>query len=120
MVTVAEFEPVAGKNSKVSLTSLQWILTATEWASAAVAAPSTRPTVISTTAAIFVFGLMSPPFDVTERATSHRYTIGGKGSGAFVPRPVGQTSNAECDFVGLPRRVVKQDEGPLRQLWNAQ
>lgn len=77
MVTVAEFVPVLGKNSKVSLTSLQWILMATEWASAAVAAPRTRPTVISKTAAIFVFGLMTSPFQFAD--TTHRYAIGGKG-----------------------------------------
>ena len=67
MVTVAEFVPVLGKKSKVILTSLQWILMATEWASAAVAAPRTKPTVISNTAAIFVFGLMSPPFHIADK-----------------------------------------------------
>jgi hypothetical protein len=61
ILTVAECVPVLGKKSNVTLTSSQWILMATVWASDAVAAPRTRPTVIINTAAILVFGLMSPP-----------------------------------------------------------
>jgi hypothetical protein len=75
MVTVAECVPVSGKKSNMTLTSLQWILTETWWASAAVAAPRTRPAVISITAAIFVFGLMSPPFHVVDVADEQRPPI---------------------------------------------
>src|SRR5918999_5783870 len=69
MVTVAECVPVLGKKSKVTLTSLQWFLMATVWASDAVAAPGPRPPVIINTAAIFVFRLMSPPFQVADKQT---------------------------------------------------
>jgi hypothetical protein len=76
MVTVAEFVPVLGKKSKVTLTSLQWILMATVWASDAVAAPRTRPTVIINTAAIFVFRLMSPPFgSPTKQQSAKRHRL---------------------------------------------
>jgi hypothetical protein len=78
ILTVAECVPVLGKKSNVTLTSSQWILMATVWASDAVAAPRTRPTVIINTAAILVFGLMSPPLG-SPTTSSHPSVIKGVG-----------------------------------------
>jgi hypothetical protein len=103
MLTVAECVPVLGKKSNVTLTSSQWILMATVWASDAVAAPRTRPTAIINTAAILVFGLMSPPLG----SPNQQSPISGKRSRAFVPRLVGRTSIGQSAFVGLPRSVAE-------------